>query len=90
MAKLKKSDAAESNAGDEFHILWTIRKCLVLVNYSLEGLKALSIEGLTSADEWIMTIDEDVILGVDLTEYYGSDSFETADKILGTLKASLF
>lgn len=82
MAKSRKPDAAESNAGDDFHVLWTIRKCLELLNFSADGLKAVAIEGLTNADEQVMTGHGDVLLGVDLTEYYGSDSFKTADSVI--------
>jgi len=37
MMKSRKPDAAELNAGDDFHVLWTIRKSLELLNFSKEG-----------------------------------------------------
>lgn len=82
MSKQRTPDAAESNAGDDFHVLWTVRKCLELLNFSKEGLKAVSIEGLTSADEKRMVNLADSLLGVDLTEYYGGESFSEAYKII--------
>lgn len=82
MSKQRIPDAAESNAGDDFHVLWTVRKCLELLNFSKEGLKAISIEGLTFTDEQRMVKAPDSLLGVDLTEYYGGENFSEADKIL--------
>lgn len=76
----KIPDAAESNAGDDFHILWAMRKALELLNFSTEGLKALSVEGVTKADESIS--NRDAFLGVDLTEYYGGKDFKEASSII--------
>lgn len=90
MAKSRKPDTAESNAGNDVHVLWTIRKCLELLNFSKDGLKVVSIEGLTCADEKILTSDGDILLGVDLTEYYGGDSFITADVLQNLTELSVF
>lgn len=81
-AKAKTPDAAESNAGDDFHILWAIRKSLDLLNFKDDGLKAVTIEGLTKPDEKIIDNDGDALLGVDLTEYYGGEGFKDAAKII--------
>ena len=80
MPKLSTPDAAESNAGDEFHVLWAMRKSLELLNISADGLKAISVEGLTKIDESRLT-SGDVLLGVDLKEYYGGRDFRSAKKV---------
>jgi hypothetical protein len=40
------SEAPESNAGDDFHVLWTLKKSLNLLNFDDNGLKAIYIEGV--------------------------------------------
>ncbi|PKO96535.1 MAG: hypothetical protein CVU11_02790 [Bacteroidetes bacterium HGW-Bacteroidetes-6] len=40
------SDAPESNAGDDFHVLWSIRKSLELLNTDDYALKAITVEGV--------------------------------------------
>lgn len=80
MPRSNTPDAAESNAGDEFHVLWAMRKSLELLNVNDDGLKALSVEGITQKDEERLT-DKDAVLGVDLTEYYGGRDFAAATKV---------
>lgn len=89
MKKLKKTtkksktpDAAESNAGDDFHVLWTIRKCLDLLKLKDSELELIAIEGLTKQDETIIDSDGDSLLGVDLTEYFGGRTFKLANKVV--------
>ncbi|CAN5514610.1 hypothetical protein BH09BAC6_BH09BAC6_34280 [soil metagenome] len=44
VAKLKSNfipDAAESNAGDNFHLVWAVRKSLELLNFSARSLSVL-------------------------------------------------
>lgn len=84
MVKSQKSDAAESNAGDDFHVLWTIRKVLELLNFESEGLKLITIEELSPMDVKKMPIDTDgdILLGVDLTEYYGGNDISTAKRVV--------
>ncbi len=89
MKKLKKTikknktpDAAESNAGDDFHVLWTIRKCLDLLKPKDSELELIAIEGLTKLDEAIIDTDGDSLLGVDLTEYFGGGTFKLANKVV--------
>src|SRR5688572_19495135 len=82
MTKTRTPDAAESNAGDDFHVLWTIRKSLELLNFSKTGLKAISVEGLTSLDEKGLKGNSDILLVVDLTEYYGGENFEDSDQVI--------
>jgi hypothetical protein len=82
MIKPQKSDAAESNAGDDFHILWTVRKAIGLLNFNKDGLKRISIEGLDYADKAIEDPDGDICLGVDLTEYYGGKDVKSAKRVI--------
>jgi energy-coupling factor transporter ATP-binding protein EcfA2 len=75
-------DAAESSAGDDFHILWSIQKCLKLINFSDDGLQALSVENLSSADRSYLDTSGGMNLGVDLTEYYGGNNILEAKKVI--------
>lgn len=75
-------DAAESSAGDDFHILWSIQKCLKLINFSDDGLQALSVENLSSADRSYLDTSGGMNLGVDLTEYYGGKNILEAKKVI--------
>ncbi|MFC7523133.1 NACHT domain-containing protein [Parapedobacter sp. GCM10030251] len=75
-------DAAESNAGDDFHILWAVTRCLKLINFDEGALKAVSVEGLPySENSWLDT-SGNMMLGVDLVEYYGGDQFHSAKKVI--------
>jgi len=75
-------DADLSNAGDDFHILWTMKKSFDLLNFDEHGLKAIYIEGVEN------TVSKNVdptgvkLLGIDLSEYYGSEEFVKADKVV--------
>jgi hypothetical protein len=80
--KRKTADANLSNAGDDFHILWTIQKALELLNFENDGLKALALEGLITPDLQYVDPDGDVCLGVDLTEYYSGENFEEASRVV--------
>jgi hypothetical protein len=75
-------DAAESNAGDDFHILWSVRKGLELLNFDEEGLKAVTIEGLDNEDNSVVDSTGDLLLGVDITEYYGGEKFIDASRVI--------
>ena len=76
------SEAPESSAGDDFHILWAARKALNLLNFKKEGLKSLSIEGVASSESERIDKVGDKLLGVDLTEYYCGEDFESASYII--------
>jgi len=76
--KGKMPDAPESSAGDDFHVLWAMRKSLELFNFKDEGLKALTIEGSAIEDAKIVDPDGDLLLGVDVGEYFGGENFEDA------------
>ncbi|MDN4022604.1 hypothetical protein QX205_21495 [Acinetobacter pittii] len=68
-----------SRDGDQFHYLWAARKALLLLN-PLSGLHTLTIEG-PSKCEFIEAVEEGEEI-VDVGEYYGSNSFIDASKII--------
>lgn len=76
------SEAPESNAGDDYHILWAGLKALELLNFSDDGLKLVSIEGPAPTES--IEIDEtgEKLLAIDMAEYYGGNTFETAQRII--------
>lgn len=75
-------DAELSNAGDDFHILWTIKKSLELLNFDNDGLKSLVIEGVEHKLSNKLDPTGEKFLGVDLTEYYGGTNFNTAHSVV--------
>ena len=60
--------AAESNAGDRFHILWACRRCLEMI-HPKATLVGVVIEGV--AEEDASGVEDDLFLAADLSEYYG-------------------
>lgn len=72
--------AIESNAGDDYHVLWACRQALRLLEFD-NDLSMVRVEGVSHADE-ISVVDPDSFLGVDLTEYYGGESFTTASQVV--------
>ncbi|MDA3799870.1 MAG: ATP-binding protein [Kiritimatiellae bacterium] len=76
------SEAPESNAGDDFHVLWTIRKSFNLLNFEDDGLKSIVVEGITPKDAKKIDPSGAKLLGVDITEYFGGHNFNTAKKIV--------
>lgn len=75
-------DAPESNAGDDFHILWGVRKSLELLNIDSFGLKAVTIEGINSKESRIIDPTGSKLLGIDIAEYFGGENFLTAQSII--------
>lgn len=82
MSERKYTDAQYPNAGNDFHVVWTIRKCLELLHFHEQGLMAVAIENLDPEDSKLIDEDGDVLLGVDLTEYYGGKHFMEATKVV--------
>ena len=79
-------EAHESNAGDDFHVLWAAKKSLELLNFERDGLKKLTIEGPAES-----TIDSTgrSLLSIDLGEYYGGEDFgEATEVVFSQLKYS--
>lgn len=77
-----------SRDGDQFHYLWAARKALLLLN-PLSGLHTLTIEG-PSKSEFTEEVEEGEEI-VDVGEYYTSNHFSDASKIIYTqLKHTTF
>lgn len=72
--------ARESNAGDDFHFLWAVRSCLQMLAPD-SRLSSIVIEGV-SRDDRSSVAQDDLLLGADLTEYYGGDDFTTASFVV--------
>ncbi len=72
--------AIESNAGDDYHILWACRRSLRLLEAD-SGLGLVHVEGVSRDDE-AATLAPDAFLGVDLTEYYGGTSIASATRVV--------
>lgn len=75
-------DAELSSAGDDFHILWAIKKSLDLLNFDEKGLKAITIEGVEKNASIKLDPTGENFLGIDLTEYYGGIDFETTNSVV--------
>lgn len=73
--------ARESNAGDDFHLVWAAKKALALLEPNT-NFKALSVEGPSLEDERNFEIDSKDLLSIDVAEYYGDKTFETASNVI--------
>lgn len=71
--------ARESNAGDEFHVLWATRRMLGLLD-PVSDLSLVAMEDLHPAT--LEGVHPSQLLGVDLTEYYGGDSLDSASSVV--------
>lgn len=76
------SDAPESNAGDDFHVLWSIRKSLELLNTDNSALKAITVEGVLPKEAKKLDPTGFLFLGVDITEYFGGENFQDANRVI--------
>ncbi len=76
------SEAPESNAGDDFHVLWTIKKTFNLLNFEDDGLKAITIEGIDPKNALKLDPYGNQLLGVDIAEYFGGENFNDAKKVV--------
>ncbi|MCJ8505266.1 ATP-binding protein [Kocuria flava] len=75
--------AAESNAGDDFHFWWAANRALALIAPDTNS-QLLVVEGLSEVDD-----PDDQYETVDLSEYIGGDTFDTATTlVLSQLKYS--
>ncbi|MBK9456249.1 MAG: hypothetical protein IPO24_11985 [Bacteroidetes bacterium] len=74
-------DAPESNAGDDFHVMWTIKKSFELLNLEVEGLQAITVEGVSLNDRQNINPYGDKLLGVDIAEYFGGADFIAARRV---------
>jgi len=82
MPKKPSSGAAESNAGDDFHVLWAVKRSFELLNFEENGLKAIVVEDVEFKDNLKVDPEGNQLLGVDITEYYGGENFADAEKVI--------
>ena len=85
MSRSPTPGARESNAGDEFHVLWAARRVVRLLD-SRSKLHRVFVEGVAAEDD---PTADDLLLGVDLSEYYGADTFDEVEcAVVSQLKYS--
>ena len=66
-----------SRAGDDFHLLWTVRRSLQLINPKSD-LICVAIEGISPEEE---VNNKEGLLSIDTAEYYRSEDINEARKI---------
>ena len=74
-------NAATSNAGDDFHILWAVRKSLMLLKPGTQ-LSAIKTEGIPSQDASQVDPSGHSLLSIDLSEYYMGETFVDASRVV--------
>lgn len=73
--------ALPSNAGDDFHLLWAAHKILEMLEPNTD-LKAVTVEGPAWQDSVTSDINDSKLYAIDLAEYYGGESFQSASKVI--------
>ena len=73
--------ALPSNAGDDFHLLWAAQKILEMLKPN-SALTAVTVEGPARQDSDAAEIDDSKLYAIDLAEYYGGKTFQSASKIV--------
>lgn len=73
--------ARESNAGDDFLVLWAARRAIEMLNPSSD-LHCVRMEGLSPLDVASLDVGKSYFLAADLTEYFGGTSLDTAQRIV--------
>lgn len=69
-----QSEAPESNAGDDFHLLWAARLALLMLHPN-NSIRALGIEGPAPGEAVQTDPTGSQLLGIDVTEYHNGASF---------------
>jgi len=69
------------NDGDEFHVLWTARRALRILDAS-SGLVAVTVEGVSEKEGPAGKGVTTSVLVVDTTEYFGSENIRKADRVI--------
>lgn len=72
--------ARESNAGDDFHVLWAARRSVRMVERGSD-LWLVKVEGVPRSEEEALGPDRDLFLAVDLAEYHRGDRFASATRV---------
>ena len=71
--------ARESNAGDEFHVLWGVSRCLKMIAPD-SHLQRVLIEGVSPID--LSGASRRAFLVADIAEYYGGEHFDEATAVV--------
>ncbi len=79
MTNARIHGARESSAGDEFHVLWAVRRTLGLLDPD-SALERIVMEDLTPVPP--DGVAPELLLGVDLTEFYGGIDPISAERIV--------
>ena len=79
MVDATPSGARESFAGDDFHVLWAVRRVLALLDPT-SGLERVVMEDLTPLP--LEGVDQNLLLAADLTEFYGGSDLGSADRVV--------
>ena len=80
--RLPTAGARESNAGDNFHVVWAARRAIQLLK-PRTNLRRVLIEKLSAIDEAASTkAVKDLFLGVDVSEYFGGDSLHSSQRVV--------
>ena len=75
-------EAPESNAGDDFHVLWAVRKTLELLDIHNSNLESVTVEGPEFHEGEVIDDTGEKLFSIDTGEYYGGETFETAEKVV--------
>lgn len=70
-------------AGDNITLLWVARRAVQLLDPAI-GLRRVVVQNVSSSGEPPQASDEDYFLGVDLSEYYGGEDFQTATRVVAS------
>lgn len=73
--------ARESNAGDDFHLVWAAKKALALLEPNT-NFKALCVEGPSLSDAIEFDENGNELLSIDVAEYFNADNFDGASKVI--------
>src|SRR4051812_12709762 len=73
--------ARESNAGDDFLVLWGARRAVEMLNPASE-LKCVRMEGLSPVDISSLDPTKNYFLAADLTEYFGGTTFNDSSRVV--------
>lgn len=76
---MNHAGAIASNAGDDFHLIWTGKKILEMLKPNSE-LDAVVVEGPAWEDS-IMVENQLMLYSIDITEYYGGKNFSFLKKL---------
>ena len=68
------------NDGDEFHVLWTARRALRILD-PRSGLVAVTVEGVSDGETAQGNQIKAGLLVIDTAEYYSAERFEEADLV---------